>query len=288
MKLFRRKSADSAEQVDGPLADYVARIDQGIALSREGDLATAREVLASAAAGLDLLRLQDSAGGVDADVVRHLARARWRLAMVQNALGDPSQALPTGMLSVRFGRAWLGTLAGTDQHPAAAAEVAVMATDAAEIAFAAGQDETGTELVSEAIDLCRGLDDPAARQALGTARHNHANALIGGVLAKAQAGGLGPADAARISAQLQRAYADALEAVALRRELRSTEDVVTWYELANSLLLLSIASTLQNKRDAAVALLAEALDQAKPLGPGPAVDSFRSRAADHARRLNVG
>ena len=107
------------------------------------------------------------------------------------------------------------------------------------------------------------------------------------VLSKAQSGGFTEPEAARVPAQLRAAHTDAFEAVALRRESRSHEDAVTWYELANSLLLLSIASALQNQREVAVALLTEALDEARPLAPGPAVNAFRARAAAHAGRLNV-
>ena len=270
------------------LADQVARIDRGIALGGEGDLPPAQEVLTMAASALDLLRLQKSAEGISADVLRHLARARWRLAMVQNLNGDPVRALHTGLLAVQSGRGWLRTLPpGTDQHAPATAEVAVMATDAAEIAFGAGRDEAGTELIQEAVSLCRGVSHPAARRALATALHNHANAVVSAVLSKAQSGGFTGPEAARVPAQLRAAHADASEAVALRRESRSHEDAVTWYELANSLLLLSITSALQNRREAAVALLAEALDEARPLAPSPAVNAFRSRAAAHAGRLNV-
>jgi hypothetical protein len=229
-----------------------------------------------------------SSESVPADVLRHLARARWRLAMVQNLNGDPVRALQTGLLAVQSGRGWLRTLSpGTDQHAPATAEVAVMATDAAEIAFGAGRDEVGTELTQEAVRLCRGVSHPAARRALATALHNHANALVSAVLSKARSGGFTEPEAARVPAQLRAAHIDALEAVALRRESRSHEDAVTWYELANSLLLLSITSALQDQREAAVALLTEALDEARPLAPSPAVNAFRSRAAAHAGRLNV-
>ena len=270
------------------LADHVARIDRAIALSREGDLPQAQEVLAMEAAALDLLRLQEYAEGINADILRHLARARWRLAMVQNLTGDPFQALQTGLLAVQSGRGWLRTLPpGTEQHAPATAEVAVMATDAAEIALGAGQDEVGTELIQEAVSLCRDVNHPAARRALATALHNHANALVSRVLSRAQSGGFTEPEAARVPSQLRAAHADALEAVALRRASRSHEDAVTWYELANSLLLLSIVSALQNQREAAVTLLAEALDEARPLVPSPAVNALRSRAAAHAGRLNV-
>ena len=110
---------------------------------------------------------------------------------------------------------------------------------------------------------------------------------VGQVVARGQPGGFTEPEAARVLAQLRAAHTDALEAVALRRESRSHEDAVTRYELANSLLLLSIVSALQNQREAAVALLTEALDEARPLAPSPAVNALRSRAAAHAGRLNV-
>jgi tetratricopeptide (TPR) repeat protein len=262
------------------LADYIAQIDRGIALGREGDLPQAQEVLTAAAAALDLLWQQESAESIDGEPVRHLARARWRLAMVQSLIGNQSQALSTGLLAVQSGRGWLHMLpAGTDQRAQAVAEVATMATDAAQIAFGAGADEEGTELLKEAASLCRRENHPAARRALATILHNRANALITALPANA--------NPSQVRGQLQKAYADALEAVALRRELRSPEDSITWFELANSLLLLSIATAARNERESAAALLAEAVDQALPLDAGPAVNNFRSIAALHAKRLDV-
>ena len=261
------------------LADYIAQIDHGIALSRAGELRQAQAVLTSVAGALDLLWRQDSAQGIDVETVRQLARARWRLAMVEGALGNHSQALTTGLLAVQSGRGWLTTLpAGTDQRAEAVAEVATIAVDTAEMAFGAREYDEGLALLKEAISLCRRADHPAVRRVLGTALHNSANALLAPI-------GSQIVDPFQVRGQVRRFQADALEAVTLRRELRAADDPVSWFELANSLLLLSIATAMQNDPDLAATLLAEAVEQARPLAAGTGVNAFRSRAQLHGDRL---
>jgi tetratricopeptide (TPR) repeat protein len=264
------------------LVDYIAQIDRGIALTQQGDLRAAQEVLMTAAAALDLLRQQEPAGRIAVETGRQLARARWRLALVQHALGNQSQARPTGLLAVQTGRGWLDALPpGSDRRPEAVAEVATMAIDTAEISFAADKYEEGLALLEEATSLCWNEDHenhPVVSRALATAFHNHANALLAPI-------GTEIVDAGRVREQVAEFRKKAFSAMGLRFTLRAADDPLTWFELANSMLLASIACAMQNEPDQAATLLAATVEQTISLNPGTAVDRLRARARQHAGQL---
>lgn len=262
-----------------PAADRVREssqlIDRGIALGKQGDYAGARDVLTTAADALAASWRQGSAEPVDLQVNRELARAWWRLSMVQGVLGQRAEAWSTGVRGVSAGQTLLTVLpAGAAERDEITAEVAVAATDLAEVAFAGGSVEDGLRLLDLATSLCLGNEDRAVQRALGTAVHNRANAMIG-IIRDAP-------DPTRMGTTLRDLSRFAEDAVTLRRRLRDPLDPLSWYELADSLLLLSIATAMTGDLPRSATLLTELTAEARPLASGPAVDRLRRLAAGQA------
>jgi hypothetical protein len=154
------------------------------------------------------------------------------------------------------------------------AEVAVAATDLAELAFAGGSIQDGLGLLDLATSMCLGNDDRAVQRALGTALHNRANAVLG-IIRDAP-------DPTQMAAHLRAASSFAEEAVAWRRRLRDSGDPLSWYELANSLLLLSVTTAMSGDFPRSAALLTELTVEVRPLAPGSAVERLRALASNQA------
>ncbi|MFC0506327.1 hypothetical protein [Micromonospora costi] len=121
---------------------------------------------------------------------QQLARALWRRGMLSAARGRPAEGMTLGREAVRVFQQVNDAAMAADRDAAAPrrdealAELVTATVDLAETAFAAGQPAVRIELIQQAIAV--GLETagpppgagPRTREAMGTAYHNRANALL--------------------------------------------------------------------------------------------------------------
>jgi hypothetical protein len=197
------------------------------------------------------------------------------LSMVQGVLGRQSESWSTGLRAVSAGQTLLNVLpAGVAERDEIVAEVAVAAIDLAEVAFGDGSLQDGLRMLDLATSLCLGNAAPAVQRALGTAVHNRANAMLGVIQNAPDTSQMGPT--------LRDLNRFAEDAVTVRRRLRDPGDPLSWFELAGSLLVLSIATAMLGDFPRSAALLTELTAELRPLAPGAAVDRLRALASTQA------
>ncbi|WBB68542.1 hypothetical protein [Micromonospora sp. WMMD812] len=166
---------------------------------------------------------------------QQLARALWRRGMLSSARGRPAEGMTLGREAVSVFTQVNEAVAAEDRNATsprrdeALAELITAMVDVAESAFAAGQPATRIDLLEEA--LATGLrtagPPPGAgvktQEAMGTAYHNQANALLHRAITGSSAG-----DDAREAAMA------ASRASELRQNLADPSRPLSLWELANT------------------------------------------------------
>jgi tetratricopeptide (TPR) repeat protein len=259
--------------------DPVGLVEEGVRLSRAGEYVAAERVLARAEGAL--------AGATDPASRRLLVTARWRRSTVLHAAGRAADALPVGRAGLEVGRALLAEAGLTASEPTAetapagatgvtasalTAEVATAAVDLAEAAFAADREDEAFGLLEEALAWTGRFpdEDRDVRRVHGTALHNRAVGLARGLT------GLRRGDPEEALRAVQ-------EAVRVRTGLRSDDDLLSLWELADTRLLQVRAALLADRPRAAVTALSAATPLLVPLGPGGA--DLRTQARRLAAHL---
>ncbi|MEU6205728.1 hypothetical protein ABZ814_19365 [Micromonospora musae] len=209
-----------------------------------------------------------SSGPVNRRDQQQLARALWRRGMLAAARGDLTASTTLGQEAV---------VAFAEVHDAvrreepsatgprrdeALAELIVALLDLGESAFAAGQPATRLALIGRALEV--GLHTagpppgagPKTREAMGTAYHNHANALVHRALTGDPTG-----DDAREAALA------ASRAVELRQALADPSRPLSMWELANTYAVYAQCLALIGDFDRARTVLQLGTELANLLGP---------------------
>lgn len=217
-------------------------------------------------------------GPVDSEDRRQLARALWRRAMLLSALGRPGPGMVPGREAVAIFEQLNDAARGTGQDHAAPrpdealAELVTAVVDVAEIAFAAGQPAARVQLLERAI--AAGLltvgsptaAGPRTREALGTAYHNQATAL----LHRALTGSTGDLAEAALAAS---------RACELRQGLLDPTRPLSRWELANTYGLYAQCLVLIGDVDRAGTVLKLGNRLTGTLGPAGAEPALKLRVA---------
>lgn len=219
-------------------------------------------------------------GPVDSEDRRQLARALWRRAMLLSALGRPGPGMTPGREAVTVFEQLNDAARGTSQDPAAPrrdealAELITAVVDVAEIAFAAGQPAARVKLLERAI--AAGLlsvgspltAGPRTREAMGTAYHNQATALLHLALIGA-AGEEGPTEAALAASR----------ACELRQGLLDPTRPLSFWEMANTYGVYAQCLVLIHDFDRARMVLKLGNRLVGTLGPAGAEPALKLRVA---------
>ncbi|MFI6262632.1 hypothetical protein [Micromonospora sp. NPDC051006] len=180
-------------------------------------------------------RAVHASGPVDRRDQQQLARALWRRGMLSSARGRHAEGVALGREAVGIFEQVNDTAVAEDgnatgpRRDGALAELITAMVDLAEAAFAAGEPATRVELLEQA--LATGLRTagpppgagPKTREAMGTAYHNQATALLHRALTAAA-----PAADAREAAMA------ASRASELRQNLADPSRPLSLWELANT------------------------------------------------------
>ncbi|MFC4017137.1 hypothetical protein ACFOW4_04155 [Micromonospora sp. GCM10011542] len=216
-------------------------------------------------------------GRVDPNDRRQLARALWRHGMLLAARGRPAEGLATGREAVTIFEQLNDAAArdATDQgRDEALAELITAVLDLAETAFAAGEPVLRMDLLDRAV--AAGLRTagpppsagPRTREAMGTAYHNQATALLHRCLT-----GTSPDEDAREAALA------ASRACELRQRLMDPLRPLSVWEMANTYGLYAQCLTLIRDLDRAATVLDLGNRLVELLGPAGAQPALKLRVA---------
>lgn len=211
---------------------------------------------------------------------QQLARALWRRAMLLSARGRSAEGMaPGGEAVAIFERVYDavaaegGTVTAAPRDDALA-ELVTALVDLAEIAFSAGQPATRRDLLDRAVavGLTSAGDPPSAgprtREAMGTAYHNQATALLHRHLTRPSS-----ADGA------QEAALAASRACELRQGLLDLARPLTFWEMANTYGVYAQCLVLIGDLDRAAMVLAMGERFVETLGPAAEVPAQKLRTA---------
>ncbi|MEU8166852.1 hypothetical protein AB0B97_10090 [Micromonospora sp. NPDC049004] len=218
-------------------------------------------------------------GGVREDQ-QQLARALWRHGMLLSARGRAADGMaPGGEAVVVFERVY-DAVAAEGGNVAAAprddalAELITALVDLAEVSFAAGQPATRRDLLERAVTVgltCAGNPPsagPRTREAMGTAYHNQATALLHRHLTRPSSG-----------AGAQEAALAASRACELRQGLLDLARPLTFWEMANTYGVYAQCLVLIGDLDRAAMVLAMGNRFVETLGPAAAEPAQKLRVA---------
>ncbi|MGC4878161.1 hypothetical protein ACLQ26_18125 [Micromonospora sp. DT43] len=211
---------------------------------------------------------------------QQLARALWRHSMLLSALGRAADGMaPGGEAVVVFERAYDavaaegGNVAAAPRDDALAEWITAL-VDLAEVSFAAGQPATRRDLLERAVTV--GLTSagnppsagPRTREAMGTAYHNQATALLHRHLTRPSSGD-----------GVQEAALAASRACELRQGLLDLARPLTFWEMANTYGVYAQCLILIGDLDRAATVLAMGNRFVETLGPAAEEPAQKLRTA---------